>query len=258
MPPAVALHVMELPGLTRTRWDTACLTLAEISWIESHRSPALRTRASVSRLLIRTVLGELLGCHPARVPLTVTPQGRPVLTGESAAAGRFSISHDSRLLILADHPGGCGVDVEDSDPDVLYEVADRFCTPGELPDLDPVSARALFSAKESVAKAYGAGLAAGLATITFCGDPRARWVPALRRGQATGLLTRVDRYGDRHLAVSVRTGAPPPVTVTRWRGRPGPGGWRLDRCGTEPGGRPARWQNPAAGRPAIRAVGSPS
>ena len=230
-PPRLSLHLLALPELSGQPWDTSCLSLTDLNWIAEHRGPGARLRATASRLLIRTVLADTLGCTPGEVPLAVTDQGRPVLAGESDERSGFSVSHDSRLLVFAEYADGCGVDVEDCEPELLHEVAARFCVPGELAGIpDPAAARALFSAKESVAKAYGLGLAARLSGITFVDDPGAVWSMAHREGEPTGLLTRVHRCAQRHLAMSVRADVPPLVSVTTWRVRSGRYGRQLDRA----------------------------
>lgn len=164
---------------------------------------ALADRRAVSRLLL---------CHVLGAPVTATRLGRPLAAGERADTAAASVAHDSGVLVVAHHPGGCGVDVEDTDPALLAEVTPRFCGPTEV----VAEPRAAWAVKESVAKSLGLGLAAGLRTITTAGDPRTAWVPALRHGRPLGRLVRVVTTGRRDLAVTVVAAAAPAVTVRCW------------------------------------------
>lgn len=170
-------------------------------------------RRPLSRLLLRTVLAERLGTDPARVPLTVHRLGRPLLPGERPETGRASVAHDRGVLVVAQHPGGCGVDVEDADPRLLADVAYRFCAPTEDTRTGP---RGLWAVKESVAKSLGLGLAADLRTITAVADPAVGWTSMAWRGAALGRIATVVASGDRHLALTVPTDRPPRVVVRCW------------------------------------------
>jgi phosphopantetheinyl transferase len=216
--PQVSLHLLELPG-----WGM---------------SPG--ERRPLSRQLVRTVLAPLLGCAVAAVPLREAAGGRPVLAGEDPALGAFSVSHDERVLAVACFPAGCGLDVEDSPPELLLEVAHRFAATAERSSgLGAARARALWAAKEAVAKALGVGLPARLATITFDADPGQGWARARWRGASTGLLARATGYPGRHLAIAARTATPPLVATSTWRARPADGGWEL-----RPAGGPRRTGRP--------------
>ncbi|MFE0736018.1 4'-phosphopantetheinyl transferase family protein [Streptomyces sp. NPDC058855] len=188
-----------------------------------------RAQAQASRLLVRAALSRATGWPAHRVPVVTDAGGRPHLSGTPAPWPYVNVSHDSGLLALVLGTGPCGIDVEDTGEDVLREVADRFCGTADRALLsEPGGARRLWAAKESVAKALGHGLRAGLSTIHFTGHPGREWSEATWRGRPAGLRTRVVKLGDRHLAVTAAA-VPAVVRLTRWAPHPtGPDGrWEL-------------------------------
>ncbi|HET8660667.1 MAG TPA: 4'-phosphopantetheinyl transferase superfamily protein [Micromonosporaceae bacterium] len=236
----LALHVIDLRGFSPRAPHAPDLTGEEAAAIQRLPSPALRMRARASRALVRQVLGRLLGCRPAAVPVVRPAGGRPVLSGEPPEECSFSVSHDRRVLVLAHSPAGCGVDVEDAPPAQLLPVAARFCARAEVrAGLAGGRPRALWAAKESAAKAWGVGLRAGLAAVTFDQEPTCGWAPVRRGGARTGWLTRVASYPGRHLAVTVRGTAPRAVSVTVWRAVDDGRQWSL-----QPAGRPVHVHAP--------------
>ncbi|HZN19700.1 MAG TPA: 4'-phosphopantetheinyl transferase superfamily protein [Micromonosporaceae bacterium] len=236
----LALHVIDLRRFSPRAPRSPDLTGDEAAAIQGLASPVLRMRAGASRALVRRVLARLLGCRPAAVPLVRSAQGRPVLADEPPEECSFSVSHDRRVLVLAHSPAGCGVDVEDAPSAQLLPVAARFCTPAEVrAGLDDGRPRALWAAKESAAKAWGLGLRAGLAAVTFDQEPTGGWAPVRRGGARTGWLTRVVGYPGRHLAVTVRGAVPRTVGVTVWRAVDDGRQWSL-----RPAGRPVQVRAP--------------
>ncbi|MFI1073104.1 4'-phosphopantetheinyl transferase family protein [Streptomyces puniciscabiei] len=175
-----------------------------------------RTQAQASRLLVRAVLSQATGRPAHRVPVVTDADGRPRLAGPPTRWPHFSVSHDSGLLALVLGTGPSGIDVEDTHEDALREVADRFCGDADRALLcEPDGARHLWAAKESVAKALGRGLRAGLSTIHFTGHPGRQWAEASWRGRPAGLRTRVVDLGGRHLAVTAAT-VPAAVPLSWW------------------------------------------
>ncbi|HET8683068.1 MAG TPA: 4'-phosphopantetheinyl transferase superfamily protein [Micromonosporaceae bacterium] len=236
----LALHVVDLRRFSPQAARTPDLTGEEAAAIQRLPSPALRMRARASRALVRRVLARVLGCRPAAVPVVRPAHGRPVLSGEPPEECAFSVSHDRRVLVLAHSPAGCGVDVEDAPPALLLPVATRFCARAEVrAGLDGGRPRALWAAKESAAKAWGAGLRAGLATVTFDQEPTGGWAPVRRGGARTDWLTRVVGYPGRHLAVTVRGAVPGAVSVTVWHAVDDGRRWSL-----RPAGRPVHVRAP--------------
>lgn len=133
------------------------------------RRPADQDRYLAAHAVLRQWLVRALGqpdLPPATLPLAALPGGKPVLAGWAAGRLHFSLSHagDWIALALADRP--VGVDVEAlTTPDAALLA---FCaTPAEreavTQSADPRTAfTRLWTAKEAVLKAHGAGLSLGL------------------------------------------------------------------------------------------------
>ena len=113
------VHLLELDAVTGD--------FGNVTGIDTITSDA---RRPLSRLMLRTVL-ESLDANPALMPLTVHRLGRRLRPGERPDSARACVGHDRGVLVVAQHPGGCGVDVEDADPRMLADVAYRFCAPGD-------------------------------------------------------------------------------------------------------------------------------
>lgn len=167
-----------------------------------------RVQAQASRLLSRAVLGRSAG-RPEQ-------QYGPQRQQRPGRQPWFGVSHDSGLLALVLGAGPCGIDVEDAGEDLLREIAYRFCGDADAALLaERDGARRLWAAKESVAKALGQGLRAGLRTIHFTGHPGREWAGVTWRGRAVGLRTRTVDLGGRQLAVTA-SGTPAAVRVGWW------------------------------------------
>ncbi|MBT2445190.1 4'-phosphopantetheinyl transferase superfamily protein, partial [Streptomyces sp. ISL-36] len=129
------------------------------------RDDRLRRRFLASRLLLRSVLGALVGHDPDRIRLTRTAYGRPY--APDLPDLDFSLSHTGSLLAVAVLRGGrVGVDAErQGRPMSVLE--HRMCTPYERAALDARGLRGtardrellrLWTLKEAYAKALGTGL----------------------------------------------------------------------------------------------------
>ncbi|WP_431783153.1 4'-phosphopantetheinyl transferase family protein [Streptomyces chumphonensis] len=203
------LHLVELSAVhTAAAHLPAALPERERAALHRRYAPGRRrTQAETSRLLADAVRRRATG--------------RPHL----------NVSHDSGLLALLQSTARCGVDVEDAPEGELREVADRYCGDADARLLArPGGARQLWAAKESVAKALGHGLRAGLATIHFTDHPGLTWAEATWRGAPTGLRTRTLDLGGRHLALTAQAApgtAPGAVRLTRWTPGDGDGRWTL-------------------------------
>lgn len=145
----------------------AALPDAERAWAAQLRAGAPRARFVAARAALRRLLAARLGCAPAAVPIVADARGKPVLAGGAGAPLWFSVSHSGSIALVALAAEPVGVDVEAErvlrDPVAL---AARFFSPGErgAVELAPVSERTrrfleLWTAKEAVLKASGAGLA---------------------------------------------------------------------------------------------------
>jgi len=158
---------------------------------ERYRFRRDRTNFIVARALLRLALSERAGLPPEQWRFATDAFGRPhVANTEGKTCGlHFSISHCDGLVAVAVRSGapGCGgligIDVERRTDFDHLSVAERFFATAEwrwLRGLPPAEQSrgffALWTLKESLAKALGRGLALPLDRVAFdLGDP-----PALR------------------------------------------------------------------------------
>ncbi|MBA0052707.1 4'-phosphopantetheinyl transferase superfamily protein [Streptomyces sp. AJS327] len=232
--------VAEVPGLPAD----------DLAHATAYSGARRQLQAALARTVLRAVLARALDVQPGAVPLVRGADGRTRYAAARCPRGgpppAFGVSHDGVGLAVAfragreDTPDDCGVDVEDGPVTDFVDVAPRFCAPGELggpgwavpgdvrhvtpgdrrdgPDAGPgVEARARWTAKESVAKALGQGLRAGLRTVTTEPLPGgAGWAVAHWRGGPTGHLVRTHVVPGRALSLAVRAASPPAVRWTRW------------------------------------------
>ncbi|GGT68473.1 MULTISPECIES: 4'-phosphopantetheinyl transferase family protein [Streptomyces] len=150
------------------------------------RDDRLRRRFVASRLMLRSVLGALVGRDPDRIRLTRTALGRPY--APDLPELDFSLSHTGSLLAVAVVRGGrVGVDAErQGRPMSVLE--HRMCTPHERAVLDGRGLRGtardrellcLWTRKEAYTKALGTGLRRPARTFGLdAADPAGR--PVLR------------------------------------------------------------------------------
>ncbi len=146
-------------------------------------APRLTRRWVQGRLFLREALGDLLGTHPALVPLRVGAGGRPFVAGLTDAAD-VNLSHTDHVVVLAVAAQRVGVDVEESGRVAggdLLRTADVVSTAAEQGALARIAATdtaadgttdesgaseafaRLWVRKEAVLKAEGSG---------FLRDPR--------------------------------------------------------------------------------------
>lgn len=178
--------------------------------------------------LARLLLGALLECAPAAVPVTRATNGRPRLDGAGAAHGDldFNVAHCSGAVAVGVARGGrIGVDVEDPRPlDVWTDIARDMFDPADhaawraVPkEARAAAALAVWCGKEAVLKATGEGLA---------GDPRTvKLVPsgapaAILRGERRLLLAAGPALAPTGFAYAVESDRPPGVFVLT------PDGWQ--------------------------------
>lgn len=147
------------------------------------RREADRQRFIAGRGGLRVLLGAQLGVPPAEVRLAPSDSGKLRLAGDPPTNVEFNVAHSGDVALIALSPGAAvGVDVEAMRPlpDAL-QLAERFFSPAETAALEaaPPAERLtgfyqLWTRKESVLKATGAGIANGLATVEVtCGDKAA-------------------------------------------------------------------------------------
>lgn len=128
----------------------------------------------VTRVLVRTVLGERLGVAPASLRFVENPHGRPLL--DPPAALHFNITHTEGwvgVLLSAEGEVGCDVEALARAP-TLLRLSPTVFAEAELAALralpeaeQPERAVRLWTLKESYIKARGKGLALSLQGFAF-------------------------------------------------------------------------------------------
>ena len=139
----------------------------------SFRTPELRARFVAAHALVRTALSAYAPLGPEEWRFAQGPAGRPSIVNPPIDL-HFSLSHAEDHAAVAVAVGQrLGLDLEelDSAADVLG-VAGRYFTPAEQAMLRACSGMerperfaTLWTIKEAVLKARGAGLSAGLMTV---------------------------------------------------------------------------------------------
>lgn len=140
--------------------------------------PAKRQEYLVTRILVRSVLGEALGVAPQALQFVSNDWGRPaVVPNLMPEPIYFNVSHTEGLIVcLVSTEGEVGVDTESfaRAPDLLALAPDVFSAK-ELSDLAALPLKdqgqravVLWTLKESYIKARGMGLSIPLDKFSFC------------------------------------------------------------------------------------------
>jgi 4'-phosphopantetheinyl transferase len=169
---ASGVHVwlVHLPSARRhlTRCDEV-LSLDERERARRFRFEEHQERSTLSRGILRHLLGRYLDCSPRQLRFEYGPQGKPAVAG---AAMAFNLSHSADFAVLAfTRTANVGVDIEAVRLDMVRqeEIAGKYFAPRELEQFmscpEPQRARAFFqfwSRKEAFVKARGDGILSGL------------------------------------------------------------------------------------------------
>jgi 4'-phosphopantetheinyl transferase len=143
----------------------ALLTDSERARANRYRFDDDRRRSIVARAATRRLLGRYLGADPLALAIVEEEHGKPVLTNREM---QFNASHSGDLVALAfARDTAVGIDVECRRR--LHDVvalAQRYFSDDELTIVrsssDPADAFfAIWTAKESIVKASGKGIATG-------------------------------------------------------------------------------------------------
>jgi len=197
--PAFIVHratndpVRELDGAHVWFWDLdavpqldtarrALLSVNERARAERLRSLRLRRRFEARCMVVRRVLGPLVGVSPEALAFETTANGKPrlVLPGRAAAGGRvaaldFNLSHSENVLVLAVAlERQVGVDIEVVQPGVdVLAVAEAQFTAAELawlralpPEQQRPAFYRLWTRREAISKVSGQGIASPLVATT--------------------------------------------------------------------------------------------
>jgi len=178
-----------------------------------------RQRFLLTRALVRTMLSSYAPVAPADWRFVNNAYGRPELAERPAGVPdlRFNLSHTDGLIACAVTVGReVGVDVEQVQRVVTYDVAGRFFAPREVADLralpEPDQARAFFdywTLKEAYIKARGYGLALPLSEFAFvlrpADAPTIRFEPTLVDDPASWQFVQAWPTPAHRLALAVRS-----------------------------------------------------
>jgi 4'-phosphopantetheinyl transferase len=135
-----------------------------------------RHQYCATRVLLRTLLGRALGCHPQAVPLVLGARGKPEVAATFNLS--FSVSHTEGWVVIALARGArLGVDIESAlqPPPDYRAVAEAYYDPQEwlwmqaTDDTTEVGRRFIehWTLKESYLKATGHGLSKSLRHCVF-------------------------------------------------------------------------------------------
>ncbi len=193
-PQRIQLHVtsLVLPSCDEVHlwWLQHSLTAASTEWLtddERRRAKRFLAREHADafvcvRSALRGLLGAYLGCFPSQPVLAAGRWGKPHLADSPL---RFNLSHSGEWAVFAFATGReIGVDVEQvrADRD-LIPIAHRFFAPSEVECLSCLSASEqveafyrIWTRKEAVIKAHGAGLSLPLDSFAVSAGPEARLV----------------------------------------------------------------------------------
>ena len=182
----------------------AALALLDTEERQQHQRyipPAKRHEYLVTRVLVRTVLGKMLGLPPATLQFVKNEWGRPALApGLSSANIYFNVSHTDGLvvcLVSSEHEVGVDTELLSRAPTLLRLAPNVFASDelealSALPEKEQAQrAVHLWTLKESYIKARGMGLAIPLDGFAFCFDQegiRLKVSPALKDDGANWLF----------------------------------------------------------------------
>lgn len=175
----VSVHAIAMTGRRLEREIGEALEWMCAEEREKHRRfhfDRHRREFALSRFLLRGILGELTGCHPAKLSFCRHPDGKPHLSEGSAPS--FNLTHTDDFVALITGPPGSrlGVDAEPLDrafdSNLLNHVfgeEERLRIAGAAEDEAlPVS---YWTAKEAYLKQIGSGLSIEPKRLGLTPDP---------------------------------------------------------------------------------------
>lgn len=138
-----------------------------------------RDRFLASHAALRIILGGILGASPESLAFAISPTGRPSLAGWDAVPLDFNLSHSGdHALVAVSTTTRIGVDIEAHRPlpDAL-RIAHAHFHRREVVALEAAGPSreaaffAIWTAKEAVVKATGAGLSRPLSSFAVASPP---------------------------------------------------------------------------------------
>lgn len=141
--------------------------------MERFRQEMDRARYAAAHAGLRVLLSQRLQMEPAAIRFERGAYGKPQLATEyGGTAWRFNLSHSGELALIALSRAEVGVDVEAVNPAVGLDVAETFCSADEMRQLEAMreenrtaALHRIWTAKEAVGKASGAGIASWMREI---------------------------------------------------------------------------------------------
>lgn len=177
-----------------------------------------------SRVVLRQLLGGVLGMDPSSVELEADANGKPRLKGDAV---RFNLSHSGDLLLLAlTRECDLGIDVECCRPLEALELSRRFFCAEEADWIESLAGNRrlaaffrLWTLKEAYLKAIGKGLSHPLDEVPvmgLCGEGQ------LLRCKCLSSLpgwTWVDvPVADSYVAALCHDGGDARISIHEWKG----------------------------------------
>ena len=205
------------------RWIDV-LDAEERARASAFRSPEQRESFTASHALVRTALSTYGACAPADWRFGLSPEGRPLLLGDSGL--RFSLTHSGTWAAVAIGAGqAIGLDIEPVRPERdALPLARRFFGAEETerlgglpPGERPAGFARLWTVKEAVLKARGCGLTEPLRSVEVDLDPSGQLVRVEAPGGPWAVRSWLPEPGwCAALAVSTEN----PLSVASFRARP--------------------------------------
>ncbi len=165
--------------------DACDLTDKERERAGKFRSRGARNRFVTGRVALRQMVGQLIEVAPTDVPIEVSTNGAPSLTGAWAAKLWVSVSHTVGLgVVAASNAGAVGIDVESVDRNADWNsITRRYFAEFEQRQVlagggvvDRHRAVCTWVLKEAYLKARGTGISRGLANFSVSVDNPVRLV----------------------------------------------------------------------------------
>jgi 4'-phosphopantetheinyl transferase len=172
------LPVAASDGDHLSRWR-GMLDAEELARADRYHFVSDRDTFTAAHALTRVMLSDATGLPTATWRYVTGEFGKPALVADCAGGGlRFNISHTRGFVACAIARHEIGVDVEASDRQTDFDIADRFFAPEEaqLVKSAPPEGRAcvffrFWTLKEAFIKATGEGLRRPLDSFSFTFDP---------------------------------------------------------------------------------------
>lgn len=192
----------------------ALLSPEERARLDDFTHPKRADQFFLGRVLMRRCLAIHTGLAAGALEIELGPNGKPALSDRHDTGIVFSLSHnrDTAVFAIAEAEK-IGVDLElTSRAPTVAKIARKFFTPGEARRLEGAGddaerdAMALWTLKESIVKAEGGTIWAGLSGVELeFGQDSIRWLSPPPTGRADDWFLASGRHGtDSSIAVALQ------------------------------------------------------